>query len=263
MLTKALWTGPTIDVIGFSWCRDERKRVGLDSIVSKILCTAHNNELSPTDTTAKDAFDSLREATRLSEERKTQKPGSWATVDLTIDGSRLERWFLKTTLNFSAVAGTAGGWDLDPSATMSRPPSTLVAAAFGKKELKRPLGLYSAQNLGEDVDLADEVHFSTLLAPGGMLVGAMFRFRGLRFLLYLSKHPLTSTILPTDPRVGSVKLSAALYHLSAINWDVGGIRSHYIHFRWPRERWWRRSLRRLAELAERWRRAIAMRWGAA
>jgi len=232
-----------VDVIGFPWCRGERKRVGLDSVVSKILCTNHNAELSPLDSAAKDAFDVLREATRLNEERKTQKPASWPVVDLMIDGLLLERWFLKTTLNLCAVTGTALGWDLDTAATMADPPRSLVAAAFGRRPLRKPLGLYAAATLGEDVELADEVHFSTLLVPGDKLVGAMFRFRGLRFFLYLSRRPMTPGIVVTDPRAGSVLASNVLYHIKTVNWDVGGVRSHHVHFRWPQLPWWCRITR--------------------
>jgi hypothetical protein len=69
-------------VSGHKWLRGEKRRIGIKSLVGKVLCTSHNALLSPLDEEA-------RRFVRLSE------PFFGDTeVDETVNGTLLERYLL-------------------------------------------------------------------------------------------------------------------------------------------------------------------------
>jgi hypothetical protein len=62
IISQALFDDKMIMVQGFKWCA-EPKSIAKAALTRKILCRAHNSELSDLDGAAKDAFDIFREAT--------------------------------------------------------------------------------------------------------------------------------------------------------------------------------------------------------
>ncbi len=80
----------------------------------------------------------------------------------------------------------------------------------------------------------DGVELATLLRPNDdALVGGLFTFLGLRFLLYVDQVPVPPS-LPLPSGKGWVT-SDTLYHLGKMNSEVAGKLSHYIHFLWNLE----------------------------
>lgn len=138
--------------------------------------------------------------------------------------------FLKTLINIVASRDASGTWAISGS-PLNEPPGLLVEAAFGKASLPRPLGLYAAAAVGETVEYRDAVEVATLLRQtDAALVGAVFKFMGIRFLLYLDHAPLPNA-MPLPAGQGWIT-SDLLYHVGRMNVRVSGKLSHYVQFLW-------------------------------
>jgi hypothetical protein len=101
LVSEGLFQSDTVRVQGFSWCKTEPKEIGISGLTSKILCTHHNNTLSPVDEGGRSAFNTLREVRRVENVREKLKRRIWTVVRREINGLLLERWLLKTTINIS------------------------------------------------------------------------------------------------------------------------------------------------------------------
>jgi hypothetical protein len=168
-------------VQGFKWCLNEPRKIPLKTLASKILCKKHNSALSDLDAAALAAFEAIRENVRLSEVRNGVQAKNWRVVRLLIDGMRLERWFLKTLINF----GYQGEWCIGPdSKSVGEPSKELVEIAFGRRKFENGAGLYIAGHAGEKVDSMDRVNFMPQ-TDGQTVVAGVFNFRGHRFRLNL------------------------------------------------------------------------------
>ena len=231
-LTAGLWSGDSVSVIGFSWCKDAPKDVGIGSLTAKVLCEPHNNDLSDVDTAAIDAFAAIRGAVELANKRAGKRARKWKLRRFEADGPRFERWFLKAAANLCAMAETTNTWDLSggPLKTIPKP---IVSAAFGDSSLPAPMGLYCATQVGEQVEHKLGVSFAPLMEGAGSVVGFVFTFLGMRFLLWTSNRALPEALVLPGAHEAAWRRSELLYHLAYARHSVGGHLSHYIHFRWP------------------------------
>jgi hypothetical protein len=144
-VSKALFDGRAIEVHGFSWCKNAPVRISVATATAKILCKTHNSALSDLDTTAGHAFRSLGEMFRLSLVRSKDRSRRWSTKHYSVDGPKLERWFLKTLVNLSLVheyhAHRIGRDSNEPGTPSER----LVKIAFGLSGFDGAAGLYAAR----------------------------------------------------------------------------------------------------------------------
>jgi len=215
-----------IDVVGFPWCKDTPKSVGLPNLTAKILCRTHNNALSPLDAAAGEAFDALRRASALFSERGAKPRRHWDRIRFEIPKPwLLERWFLKTTLNLCVVSESTAVWR-QTGRPLTQPPENLVRLAFGIDPFVKPMGLYSAAAVGEKVYLADSFTFAPLLygdkeSGGQGMMAGLFTFRGFRFLLHLEPHQLPATLEVPGAREPRWNSGGLQYHLQRINWNIG------------------------------------------
>lgn len=181
-VSRSLFVSDDIMVQGFRWCLTEPKKIGLASLVAKILCEKHNNGLSELDAAALDAFNVFRECIRLNNVRgKLKRQPMWNVKRLTIDGPRLERWFLKTLINLSFGGEWSIGRGSHPVGAVSE---DLVEIAFGLRRFQDGAGLYVSGRTGESIDSFDRVSM-TPLTEGECLCAARFNFRGFTFFLNL------------------------------------------------------------------------------
>ena len=199
IVSRNLFEGETVEVCGFSWCKNEEKEISLSSLTSKILCIKHNNELSEVDEAGGIAFKVLREMTRLSNVREKMKPRIWHIVKHNINGLLLERWFLKTLVNISFNKEYPIG-KLSHSDGM--PTKELVEIIFGIRGFNNRAGLYMAAHVGQKIDSCDKLIFSPLIKDNSFIIGGLFSFRGSRFLIFLEPEGpperLTGVGLPGD-----------------------------------------------------------------
>lgn len=223
LVSKALFPDGNITVSGLPWCKDGPKIVGLASFTGKILCRKHNSELSELDTAVKRAFETLVASMQLFNVRGKLKSRRWAIKTFTIDGSLLERWFLKTLINL----GHNGPWIIgEGSHSAGLPNDELVKIAFGRAAFREKAGLYTATHDGEQVTLRQGLS----LAPktiGDNLLAGMFSLCGYRFLL---------SLLPDEfkEHQGSHLMYRDVHHWYAPRDDKGRpVRSHRIDIIWP------------------------------
>jgi hypothetical protein len=182
VVSQCLFETNQVMVQGFTWCRDEPKCIGLSNLVAKILCKHHNSNLSDLDEAALDAFNVFREAIRLTQVReKLKRPATrWNLKRMTIDGPRLERWFLKTLINLTF----GGEWPIGLG-NKGEPSQELVEIAFGQRQFRNGGGLYLAARAGEQIDSMDRVNITPMTDKSNTLVAGRFNFRGYTFFLCL------------------------------------------------------------------------------
>src|SRR5215510_10773417 len=96
--TSGLFEGDKVFVYGLDWCREKPKEIGKKSLVKNILCKSHNERLSILDDEAIRAFKIFAEERKLNDIRVQMKPRYWTLKRWSINGSLLERWFLKTLI---------------------------------------------------------------------------------------------------------------------------------------------------------------------
>jgi len=213
-VSRSLFVSDEIMVQGFPWCSTEPKKIGLSSLVAKILCEKHNNGLSELDTAALDSFNVFRDCIRLNNVRgKLKRPPMWNVKRLTIDGPRLERWFLKTLINLSFGGEWTIGRGTHPVGTVAH---GLVEVAFGIRQFQDGAGLYVSARRGENIDSFDRVSM-TPLSYGHHLCAGRFNFRGFAFFLNLLPHRFQAD--------GEANL---LYRDVTHKWNVQGRLSHVI-----------------------------------
>lgn len=236
VISATFFGGSSVNVEGTPYTTGEPKTVGLDSIRANILCTRHNSDLSPVDVVSRELLDGFGEWLRLRSVREKlaarQPKRRWKIKRIRVDGSLVERWFLKTTINLMYISGKDHSWHLE-DATAVRPPQQLVDAAFGLKPLAAPLGLYAAAQVGFDIDPKHQVRFGALTDQDGRFVAGLFSFCGLLFVMWLVEQEPPATLrIPSAP--GSLfDGMALLYRRCSYRAAFNGRLSHALEINWP------------------------------
>jgi hypothetical protein len=227
IISASLFPADRIMVEGLPWCKGEAKEIGLAALTRKILCTKHNSDLSEADSAASDSMNVLREATRLTNRRIELKIKRPTVRRFQIDGPALERWFLKTFINIAYQQAFPIG---SKSARQWVPSADLVEVAFNRREFEPKAGLYFIGEPGEQINSSDRIRAITYTNESDRLVGALFYFRGYRFLLYIDRAgpgEQLHLIGPTPPTP-----SRPMYHLRKIRTMISRHLSHVVEFRW-------------------------------
>lgn len=232
LISAALFESLTVRVQGFSWCKDAPKEIGLSSLVSNILCEHHNNTLSNIDDAGGKAFSAIRDATRLYNVRAKCPGKRWAVREFEIDGKLLERWFLKTTINISLADRSDLRWINSSLSTSIQPPEELVQVAYGLSSMPDHWGLYGTSIIGQNVTADDSVNFGPLIRDSEFIVGALFAFRGHRFVLWLGDQPLPPTLASLTINDSDWRGAQVHYHLHTINYVLQARVSHRLVLRW-------------------------------
>lgn len=231
LVTDGIWNGPDIEVVGLPWCRHTPVRPGRANIVAKILCSAHNSALSPVDAAAIRAFQALRGAAELYVRRRRFPSPQLTQRCFGIDGPLLERWFIKTAINFALAQHGAVRWHLGSAGRT--PPVSLVEAAFGRSSLPAGAGLYAAAKVGESGLGSESVHFEPVYDADDSLAAALFRFYGFRFLLSLREGQLPSRISISEDKADLWHSSELMFHIQRLRFAQNGLLSHWVYFDWP------------------------------
>ncbi len=180
-VSRCLFPDQAIFVQGLDWCLDRPKEVRIETLTGKILCRDHNTALSELDAAAGRAFDSIRDFAMMKTDREKMPYLSWGPKQFTIDGPKLERWCLKTLLNFSFNRQLTIGLGTHDAGTV---PISLVRIAFGLEEFTDGRGLYTAFRQNETFNLEHRFGY-TAKAHGTNLAMGAFHLYGFRFYLNL------------------------------------------------------------------------------
>jgi len=181
LVSKSVFPDQSIFVKGLDWCLEEPKEVRIESLTAKILCRDHNSALSELDSEAGRAFNTIREFAQTKTEREKMPYINWAFKQQTIDSRKLERWCLKTLLNFSFGRNLVIGPRPQEPGSVS---ADLVRIAFGLEEFTAGRGIYTAYRQNETFQFDDHFRY-TAKAHEARLVMGLFRLSGFRFYLNL------------------------------------------------------------------------------
>lgn len=218
-ITKAMFLDEELTVSGMPWCV-EPKKVGLANLTAKILCVTHNSALSPVDEEAVKFAEAMRESFRLLQVRVSAKSKRWTFLKFPIDGSRMERWSLKTLINAT--------YQTDSPIE----DSSLVEIAFGRKSFERPAGLYGVYDPPEKRQLFDGITLQAIMVRN-RVVGATLSFLGLRLLLFLDKKGPQLPYMEIGTASGGIsEVIEPTYHPLRISYSAGKGISHAIVFQW-------------------------------
>lgn len=183
-VSECVFPNRLIFVQGLDFCLDRPKELRTESLTAKILCADHNKRLGDmVDWVAGDAFEKIRSFTALRIQRGKFPGVNWAPTEFNIDARRLERWLLKTMINFSfgrqVIIGPGSG---DAGA----PPEDLVRIAFGLEQFGEGRGLYIAYRKDERFSLEDGFHYTAKVRGSNQLM-AYFTLHSFRFYLNLQR----------------------------------------------------------------------------
>jgi hypothetical protein len=179
LVSASAFTGEAIELYGLEWCRDQPKVIGLASFVSRILCRKHNSQLSELDEAAGDFLEALRE---LEELARISKSGIIVQPNTTrrIDGSKFERWLLKTTVNLCYGAT----WHTQQQPT-SKPPGSLVEVVFGLRPFPPGTGLHRVTGPAHQFASSNRIGFAPLICIDNEIIGSLWSLYGFKFALFL------------------------------------------------------------------------------
>lgn len=168
-VSKSQFSGTSVVAHGLSWCRDEPKLVGINSLTKKILCRKHNTALCSLDSAAKHLLDAFEEiGNRESELRNGRSRLPFRVFP--VAGEAIERWLLKTAINLT----------FDPAAPESRPDPRYVRIVFGLDHFTAQEGLHWVVDIGDTVNRVGIVQFTPhwQSIDDKTLIGAEFNFHG-------------------------------------------------------------------------------------
>jgi hypothetical protein len=229
VITEGVFLSDDIKVKGLPWCRDDFKVIGLPNLVRKNLCVSHNSRLSELDNAAIDLRKAICSALDLSNSRTVLPPANWKIETFSVDGPRLERWFLKTLLS-----DAFGGEHLigSESTQPGEPPPNLVKAAFGLARYgHQRAGLYWMGVPGQ-FETYEGVTFTTFLGKTHRLEGARFWFWGLEFVLALDEEGPIGRFSFTNRVTGETIEPTTTYRPRRLGMSVQSKESHVIEFKW-------------------------------
>jgi hypothetical protein len=201
-ISECLYPDQLVMVQGFSWCLDAPKELPSRVLTQQILCEKHNNELGANvDWASKHSRDTLGEAMKLYEIRKSILARRWTIQYFETNMYLLERWCLKTLINVNNQTG----WNYTDDSEPDSPPSELVEFVFGRRRFDDHKGLYVIAQRGATHEMNDGWLRITpkTTCENPRLVGATFWLWGFPF--YLSLMPEKIAWEGADLMRGEVK----------------------------------------------------------
>lgn len=208
-------SGETIQVSGFPWLgQGESRKIGINSLVARCLCSSHNSALSNLDTEAARFFVAVRDAlgTRTGQQ------------DSVHSGHDIERWLLKM------LVGMCRSGNLSSQGV--RLPAGLPAAAdivtrlYDATSWPVGTGLFLTMKKDDQFKMAEECSFASLTRDDdGALAGVLCDLFGLRFALIVAQldmAKLTAVLGTSLYRPGKISISGAAHaHQIRMSWDDG------------------------------------------
>jgi len=215
---------------GLPWSEDKIIEIPFASLTTKILCTYHNNVLSDLD----------REASRIAKTfleikniflRKSPRSNEELVV-FHHSGDLLERWFLKTFINFQSL------YNKDVL-----PPKELVEIVFGLRKYPDGVGLAVIGHKGGKYHSFDhDMKYVQILNNLNEIEFMVYEYFGISYLLPLTDQQMPKSLMhldhnlkgyyPIDQYVSKIQGATVLVHPSKINFQFGNRQLIEINFSW-------------------------------
>lgn len=172
LISECLFPSGHVIISGLPWCKESPRRLPSRTLSSNILCTRHNNLLSEIDAEGGRAMQIFRDIKHPNHSCNDHPTDKNCCIEYHIDGRKLERWFLKSTINLANILPGTPGW-FETNTLAANPPHGFLEAIFGRTKLSRPFGLFiGSVGIGGTISLSDDVTWRPLFVKKSMLVGA-------------------------------------------------------------------------------------------
>lgn len=228
LISKGIFENREFHVKGFSWYKREFVKVGIEAITRKCLCTNHNNALSEIDNEGIKLFNVLDQIASFTVGTNHDKQ---LQINEKISGNLLERWFLKTLINFSYNSEYQLGQFGEIN---GRPHLYLVDVVFGTVSFSHYLGLYSLIPEGYVSISTGEITFTPLIQNAITIGGGIFSFRGIDFFLSLTPSipPYKLGYLDVQYLPKHISDAVLIYRCPKMEWSLNGKQYHRIEIVW-------------------------------
>ncbi len=161
------------------------RAMSVRNLTRDILCEHHNNSTNDLDQEGGNFARAVEQLfTADAERHKLMHPGAprfpWQRKVFAVDGARLERWFMKTSINHSfgrdlpiGGAGAPPGW----------PTQDLVEMVFGRRPVPRAAGagLFVLSAVGQKHDFGERFELQPFDRLSQYIAGCLVGFRTLLF----------------------------------------------------------------------------------
>jgi hypothetical protein len=162
------------------------------SLTTKVLCTTHNASLSIADDEALRLFSALRTIHSHSKDGQLE-----ASEEYRFDSGLLERWLLKTLVNF--VACDAFEWASPIRRGSDVVDQRYVQVAFGFRRFTDHAGTYLIERVENLNNWGEHFNVTPLTTEKGTVGGLVLRFCSLWFLLWTTAHvPIHPSVFKTE-----------------------------------------------------------------
>lgn len=217
--SAGLW-GEKVRVVGMPWLKEgEDKILSRKTLVANVLCGHHNSLLSELDTAAINIWKKMRELEQIYEvRRRFHKVRYWHPLTADVDGSKFERWAVKSAIGLFCALSKNSFWSISKTPAI-QVPSQIVRAVYGHNVMEKPFGLYLDQQTGDEIGWQDMTGFQAIHHVDGGFSGANLEFRGCRLLIWLDEQP-------------NEYLSNLIYRPDSFRFTKGGRYSHKLKFGW-------------------------------
>jgi hypothetical protein len=159
----------------------------VEELTADILCRHHNNSTSELDEEGGRFARAIESSTRTRSERSWLPQLTWNRRTYEVDGSRLERLFLKLAINNAFLDGRLpiGGPDAQPG----RPTRELVEMVYGRRPIARPAGLFYLATVGTQYKLDNETFAPIYFDNSRYREGCVWMFRTMALgVQFTTKH---------------------------------------------------------------------------
>jgi hypothetical protein len=181
--------GDKIKLTGVPFLKGESREIGLSSLVSKCLCTAHNSALSELDIEAGRLYRAMLDGIAGNDAGERYHMFS---------GHDIERWLLKVAAGLAASGWFATGGTKLPGVFAEN--TDIVQLLEEPYSWMHPMGLYFIQrNPGEIFEVENQIQFQPLASAVGELAGIIATIHGIMMPLAL----LRSIIVPGSSLEGA------------------------------------------------------------
>jgi len=194
-------------------------RIGVSSLVSKILCDRHNAALSGLDDEAGRFFRNLRAI------EAALRTGAGGRRLVLFAGADVERWILKALMG-AASSGAARTTEGEQIAWA--PSRSWLRVLFGRAGFPRTWGLYVKGRLGDEIDLDPREVSIAPLCTDGEISGCRATFAGFEFVLAM--HDVGAR------REGALDDLAVQHPDEILFVDAASNTEQSLCFTWPRGR---------------------------
>jgi len=215
---------------GLPWNENKIVEIPFASLAAKILCGYHNSALSILDSEAGGITKTFLEVKNIFSKKSPRSNGE--SVIFHHSGDLIERWFLKTFINFQSL--------YDKSAL---PPRELVEIVFGLRKFPDGVGLAVFGHTGGYHHSFDhDMKYVQILNNSNEIEFIIFQYFSISYLLPLTDQPMPASLMklsytlrnysPIDKYLSRIQKAPVLTHPKEINFKFGNRQRIKIAFSW-------------------------------